>query len=161
MRRIWIISLFPREVEHSLSYGVIGNYLSSGKVKVKYLNPSDFNERGFKGVDSAPYGGGPGMVMRADVMASCINDGVLPSYQSRDEFLVIYPNPKGKIYQNNEAKSLSQVFEYKDIVFVCGRYEGIDERFIENYVDLEFSIGDFVLSGGTRLFCYYRFIFKI
>ena len=148
MRKIWIISLFPKEVEHSLSFGVIGNHLSSGKITLEYLNPADFNERGFKGVDGHPYGGGPGMVMRADVMANCINDGVSPNYQHRDDFLVIYPNPKGKVYQNEEAKYLSRILENKDIVFVCGRYEGIDERFIKKYVDLEYSIGDFVLSGG-------------
>lgn len=148
MKRIWVISLFPQEVERSLSYGVIGNYLSSGKVELKYLNPSNFNDRGFKGVDSAPYGGGPGMVMRADVMAACINKGVLPSYQSREEFVVIYPNPKGKVYQNNEAKLISSIFESKDLVFICGRYEGIDERFVDRYVDIEYSIGDYVLTGG-------------
>ena len=148
MRKIWFITLFPDLIKECLSQGVIGKYFSEGEVEFITLNPSDYCVKGFKGVDSAPYGGSPGMVLRADILFNCLNEGVLRHYTSINDLHVIYPTPRGKQWSNLEAKKLLLEFEQKDIVFICGRYEGVDERFLQKYVTMEFSIGDYVLSGG-------------
>jgi tRNA (guanine37-N1)-methyltransferase len=148
MRKVWFISLFPALVKEIFSHGVIGKCFSNGTFELNILNPSDFSDRGFKGVDSSPYGGGPGMVMRADVLSKCLNEGVMPHYKSIDELRVIFPTPRGKKWSNSESKLLLKRCEEKDLLFVCGRYEGVDERFLKKYVDEEFSLGDYVISGG-------------
>ena len=146
MKKVWFVTLFPEQLKNTLSFGVLGKYSEKQDQLFNFVNPSDYCKKGFKGVDSAPYGGGPGMVMRADVLATTLHEAVFSNYNSREELMVIYPSPRGKTWNNLEGKNLAS--SSKDLVFICGRYEGVDERFLENYVDEEFSIGDYVLSGG-------------
>ena len=152
MQNIYIITLFPQMVKTALEVGVIGKYFSREDVNLEILNPSDFSPKGFKGVDDHPFGGGPGMVMRADVLATVFQEKILLE-KKREELHVIYPSPRGPVWSNNQAKNLLVKYGQKDLVFICGRYEGIDERFIQNYVDQEISIGDYVLSGGELASC--------
>lgn len=134
--------------------GVVGSFLRGErgpKVSLKFYNPSDYGPKGFKGVDSAPYGGGAGQVMRADVLEATLLKGVVRDQGDvKSRFRVVYLGPRGKKFD----QSLARAFGYdlqndqKELVFLCGRYEGVDERFLEKYVDEHLSLGDFVLSGG-------------
>ena len=102
------------------------------------MNPRDFSKNTNKNVDDAPYGGGEGMVMMAEPLSLAIK-----SIKNKGKVLLM--SPQGEHLSNTHIDNL---LDEKSITIICGRYEGIDERFIENYVDQEFSIGDFVLSGG-------------
>jgi len=148
MSRIWVVTIFPELIREILSYGVIGKYFNSAEQELVILNPCDYSDKGFKGLDSAPYGGGPGMVMRADVLSRCLRDGVLANYESFNDVHIIYTSPRGKNWSDRRAKKLLKLSSQKDLVFICGRYEGVDERFLRKYVNSEISIGDYVLSGG-------------
>jgi tRNA (guanine37-N1)-methyltransferase len=162
MNTVWIITLFPEFFRPLFETGVVGSAMRGERgpmPEIKFLNPSDYNEKGFKGVDAAPYGGGAGQVMRADVLEYTLKEGVFKKSKkgkdnqvNQDQFHVIYLGPRGKTFNNKMAQALCQEYllkeEGKDLVFICGRYEGVDERFIETYVDEHISLGDFVLSGG-------------
>lgn len=160
VRRIWVLTLFPEYFEALLNCGVIGQALRSErsqKISFQTVNPRDYASHHYKGVDDAPYGGGPGMVMRADILKLALKDGVLKAggydlsnYQN--QLKVIYTAPRGQVWDQDSCMSFAQRMwrgeKPQDLVFICGRYEGIDERFIQNDVDEVFSLGDFVLSGG-------------
>jgi tRNA (guanine37-N1)-methyltransferase len=149
--RIWILTLFPDFFKSLTDHGVSGRFFQSDEVQLNTLYLGDYSPKNFKGVDGAPYGGGPGMVMRADVLEAALMD-VKKQGGYGEDFLdqveVIYTAPRGKVFNNIESRALANKFEKKDYVFICGRYEGIDERFIEQYVNKIYSLGDFVLSGG-------------
>jgi tRNA (guanine37-N1)-methyltransferase len=151
--------MFPNFFDQFKEVGVVGQMFQGQRgqsIELHTLNISDFSKKGFKGVDSAPYGGGPGMVMKADVLKSALLDGVVKtgnySEHLKDELSVIFTAPRGKVWNNSTCKEFSKKHfaenSTKDLVFICGRYEGIDERFLENYVDEHYCIGDYVLSGG-------------
>lgn len=157
-KRIWILTLFPDHFEAFLSEGIAGQAFSGKRgdnFEVTLLNPRDFATDKHQSVDDSPYGGGAGMVMRPDVLERALIDGViaLGAYdleQIKEQLAIICPGPRGTPWKNNVAKNFAK--EYlsgeRDLVFVCGRYEGIDERFLEKYVDAHFSLGDFILTGG-------------
>ena len=153
-KTIWIITLFPEMFYEFFNNGVIGRALREREkfqFEVRCLNPSEFSLKGRKGVDDAPYGGGPGMVLKADVLSKTLNEGVFSNYLNEKCPKVIFPNPRGEKWNNNICRSFASNYLVEggeDLVFIAGRYEGIDERFIEKYVDLEYSIGDYVLTGG-------------
>lgn len=121
----------------------MGRASSQGLVEFNLVQIRDFAENKYRTVDEPPYGGGEGMVMKADVCAAA-----LKSVQKKkgSHSKVIFVSPQGRLFDQSLAKELSQ--NAKEITLVCGHYEGIDERFIEKYVDLEVSIGDYVLTGG-------------
>ena len=148
MENIYIITLMDTYFNSLLTTGVIGKALQNKNINlnVHILNPRNFTTDQYKNVDDTPYGGGAGMVLRSDVLANCLNQGVLSKYTKRDMVEVIYFSPRGKKITQKMAKHYSS--SKKDLVLICGRYEGIDERFIENYVDTQVCLGDFVLSGG-------------
>lgn len=148
--KIWVMTLFPDYFNEFKSSGVIGRLFESDKIDFETIYLGDYSPKNFKGVDDSPYGGGPGMVMRADVLKEALNDIILKGgYRDiKDELHIIYTAPRGEVFNNEKAKALNVTFEDKDLVFICGRYEGIDERFIEKYVNQIYSIGDYVLSGG-------------
>lgn len=135
--------------ESFIDVGVIGRYFDGEQAEIECLYLGDFSPKSFKGADGAPYGGGPGMVMRADVLEEAIKK-IFSNYQDTSNLEVIYTAPRGEVLTNKISRELASDFvdKGKDIVFICGRYEGIDERFIEQYVTRIISIGDFVLSGG-------------
>jgi len=160
LKNIWIVTLFPQFIEAFLDIGVIGKALRGERgetqFKLNIIKLSDYSPKDFKGVDDSPYGGGHGLVMRADVLKNAIAIGVLGhnarDEEIRDKLFVIYTSARGTVWSNQVAIEFSKKFivedEGRDLVFICGRYEGVDERFIEKYVDLEISVGDYILSGG-------------
>lgn len=127
----------------SMGFGVIGKALQQGLAKIDCWNPRDWAPRPYRQVDDKPYGGGPGMVMRYEPLNAAIT-------QARSEMpnhcKTIYLSPQGKMVCQ---KDLNQIADNKQpLLFIAGRYEGIDERVIIQHVDEEWSLGDFVLSGG-------------
>lgn len=155
-RRIWILTLFPEYFSPLLACGIAGQAFrgersETVKFSVHCVNIRDWGLGNYKAVDDTPYGGGPGMVMRADVLAEAFQEGIMKpgGYTDRSELHVIYTGPRGKVWNNVLAREFaSTTMIKKDLVWVCGRYEGIDERFLELYVNENFSLGDFVLTGG-------------
>lgn len=156
-KRIWILTLFPEYFEPLLKCGIAGSALRGERqeetfaFEVHCLQLRDFSKNKYKSVDDSPYGGGPGMIMRADVLSDALQ-GVVEkgNYKSIEDLEVIYTSPRGKVWDNKEARDFGGtiLLEGKDPVFICGRYEGIDERFIEKYVSRIYSLGDYVLTGG-------------
>ena len=153
MKKIWIVTLFPDYFNPLIQLGIVGAALRGERGEgpsIELVQLRDYSGREYKGVDDSPFGGGPGMVIRADVLKKALYEGVIQKGNYGDDFknkiTVIFPGPRGHKWNNVEAKKISQ--SEKDLVFICGRYEGIDERFIERYIDVEYSLGDFVLSGG-------------
>jgi len=144
--KIQVITLFPEEFAPLVSLGVTGRGISSGKVDLELLNPRDFAEDRHRTVDDRPYGGGPGMVMAVEPLLSTIRaakkriagGGAEPPKAS-------LLSPQGRPLDQGAIRELAT---REDLILVCGRYEGIDERLIELEIDEEWSIGDYVLSGG-------------
>lgn len=155
-RRIWIMTLFPEFFNPLLSCGIAGQALRGERspdiqFEVHTVNIRDWGIGNYKAVDDTPYGGGPGMIMRADVLAQAFQEGIMipGGYTDKSELTVIYTSPRGVVWNNQVARNFAVTeLSQKDLVFICGRYEGIDERFLAKYVNLNFSIGDYVLTGG-------------
>ncbi len=137
--KISVLSLFPDMVRATLSDSILKRAIEEGKLEVSFHQIRDYSEKKHKKVDDSPYGGGSGMVMYPDVLAEAIK-----SVSSTDSH-IIYFSPRG---EKLEQKKVIELSKNKDIVMLCGHYEGIDQRFIDTYVDEEISIGDYVLTGG-------------
>ena len=142
MMKIDILTLFPEMCEAVFSKSIIGRARSAGIISVEAHNIRDFANNKHNRVDDAPYGGGKGMVMQAEPIYQCFK-----SLYSEDEPKprLIYMSPKGKTFCQSDAQRLA---EYDRIVLLCGHYEGVDQRVIDEIVDEEISVGDFVLTGG-------------
>ena len=142
MLHLGVISLMP-DMFASLQHGVIGRAIEQGLARVDYWNPRDWSANAHRQVDDKPYGGGPGMVMMYEPLRAAITHARI---QMPATCKTIYLSPQGKRIQQTE---LNQVVESRQsLLFLAGRYEGIDERIIAHHVDEEWSLGDFVLSGG-------------
>ena len=142
MLHLGVVSLLP-EIFASLQYGVTGRAIEQGLAKVSYWNPREWASRPYRQIDDKPYGGGPGMVMMYEPLHEAIK---CARSQMPTTCKTIYLSPQGKVIQQVE---LNQIAEHKQsLLFLAGRYEGIDERIISDHVDEEWSLGDFVLSGG-------------
>jgi tRNA (guanine37-N1)-methyltransferase len=158
IRKIWILTLFPEYFKPFLDCGIAGSAFrgersdDTFKFEVLFVNIRDYCMTKYKAVDDSPYGGGPGMVMKPDILRDALMKGVVEagSYSSKEDLHVVYTSPRGKVWTNKVAREFgtSILGGPKDVVFICGRYEGIDERFLENYVNDFYSIGDYVLTGG-------------
>lgn len=140
--RIDIMTLFPEMCEAVVSESIIGRARKADKVEIVCTNIRDFAGNKHNKVDDMPYGGGMGMIMAASPIYNCYKS--LYSANEKKPHL-IYLSPKGKTFTQNRAIELAKLDR---IVLLCGHYEGIDERVIEEIVDEEISIGDFVLTGG-------------
>ena len=146
---VGLVTLFPEMFKSLTDYGVTGRAVKQGLLKLGMWNPRDFTQDVHRTVDDRPYGGGPGMVMKADPLLSAIaaakssvgGDRVQEGLRPR----VIYLSPQGTPLTQDGVKSL---FRQEQLVLICGRYEGVDERVVQSVVDEEWSIGDYVLSGG-------------
>ena len=138
--RFDVITLFPDWVESVVRNGVVRKAAEQGLVSVKCTNPRDYTTDVHRTVDDRPYGGGPGMVMKADCLLQAIN-----AVRAVNKGKLIYLSPQGQQLSQAKVKQLSTEGE---LILLCGRYEGIDERVIQLEVDAEYSIGDYVLSGG-------------
>lgn len=137
-----VMTLFPNIIEEYISTSIIKNAIDNGIIKVNVFNIRDFSDDKHKKVDDYPYGGGSGMLMTPQPIFSCyeyIKKNITPDTK------LVYFSPKGKLWNNHLAKEYSKATSY---TFLCGRYEGIDQRIIELIVDEEISIGDYVLTGG-------------
>lgn len=140
--RIDILTLFPAMCETVMSESIIGRARKAGKVEIVCTDIRDFAGNKHNKVDDMPYGGGMGMVMAADPIYNCYKS----LYgENEPKPHLIYLSPKGKVFNQKKAAELSQLDR---IVLLCGHYEGVDERVLEEIVDEEISIGDFVLTGG-------------
>lgn len=155
--------MFDKYFDSFTEYGVLGSAFrnergdGTGELEVNTVSISSFNPKGFKGVDDSPFGGGIGMIMRPDILKQALFEGVVgpgnyDKNKIKEQLHIVCPAPRGKKWDHHEAvrfanESLSFECE-KDIVFICGRYEGIDERFLDKYVDEYISVGDVILTGG-------------
>ena len=140
--RIDIITLFPEMCEAVLGESIIGRARKKGIVELVCHQLRDYAFDKHHRVDDSTYGGGMGMLMKAEPIALCFDD-ICRQLGKRPHF--IYMSPKGKILTQERVKTLS---ELENIVILCGHYEGVDQRVIDEYVDEEISIGDYVLTGG-------------
>lgn len=140
--RFDIITLFPEEFLRALSFGVVGRAIARGEVHVQCHNPRDFTTGAYRRVDERVYGGGPGMVMLLEPLKLAL--AKLRSADTTPAPLTLL-SPQGATFDQAQARALSL---RPRMILLCGRYEGIDQRFIDSYVDEELSIGDYVLSGG-------------
>ena len=142
--KITILTLFPEIFLPVLNSSITGRAQKKGLVKFEIINIRDFAEGKRKMVDDKPYGGGVGMVLKADVLAKTLKSkgAKLNHLPGRKSVLM---SASGKPYKQEDALRFSKL---KHLIIICGHYEGVDERFIQKYVDLEISIGDYVLTGG-------------
>ena len=141
--RFDVITLFPELFAPFLVSGVTRRAFESGLVQVKLWNPRDFAEGNYRRVDDRPFGGGPGMVMLAEPLALCLA-AIRVDRASENDPVVLF-SPVGKTLTHSCVESWSGS---QGAVLICGRYEGIDQRFIDKHVTHQISLGDFVLSGG-------------
>jgi len=140
--RIGVVSLFPQMFDAITQYGVTGRAVKQDKLKLDYWTPRDFAQDKHKTVDDRPYGGGPGMVMKVEPLQQAIHAA---KQQLGEKTKVIYLSPQGR---QLDQQGLQELASREAMILVAGRYEGIDERLIEQEIDEEWSIGDYVLSGG-------------
>lgn len=143
---VGIVTLFPEMFDAIAQYGVTRRAINNERVVLKFFNPRDFTEDKHRTVDDRPYGGGPGMVMRTEPLLKAVN--AAKAWQKDVSGIagsVIYLSPQGEQLSQVGVKRLSQ---QGNLILVAGRYEGVDERFIKTCVDQEWSIGDYVVSGG-------------
>ena len=143
------MTLFPDMVRCVLGESIIGRAQSGGHIEIYAHNIRDFTTDKHRKCDDTPYGGGVGMVMTCQPIYDCYKS-VVENIPDENKKCVIYMSPKGKMFDHALAKELS---EYDNLVFLCGHYEGVDQRVIDEIVDMEISIGDYVVTGGEIPAC--------
>lgn len=141
MKRFFVLTLFPEMIEQTLSHSILGRAQRDGYIGIEAVNIRDFTLNKQKHVDDYPYGGGAGMVMQAQPIYDAYQSIAPKAAGAR----VVYMTPQGRPFTQRIAEELSKE---EDLVFLCGHYEGVDERIIEEIVTDEISLGDFVLTGG-------------
>ncbi len=144
--RFHVLTLFPEMIMNGLNTSIIGRAMNKGLIELEAVNIRDYATNKHKKVDDYPYGGGAGMVMQAEpvyLSYKSIADNILEKNGKKPR--VIYLTPQGKVFNQQMAEELSKE---EDIIFLCGHYEGIDERVLEMIVTDNVSIGDYVLTGG-------------
>lgn len=142
---IGVISLFPEMFRAISDNGVTGRAVKNNLLSIQCWNPRDFTTDKHRTVDDRPYGGGPGMLMMVQPLRDAIIAAKQAAKEAGHEAKVIYLSPQGRRLDHNGAQSLAKS---EALILVAGRYEGVDERIIESLVDEEWSVGDYVLSGG-------------
>ena len=143
------MTLFPEMVERTLGESIIGRAQTAGIIEVKCHNIRDFSTDKHRKTDDTPYGGGMGMVMSCQPIYDCychVKSEIPADAKTR----VIYMSPKGRIFNHTIARELA---EYDNLIFLCGHYEGVDQRVLDEIVDEDISIGDYVLTGGELPAC--------
>lgn len=135
-----VLTLFPEMFESVLGESIIGRALKKGIMETEYVNIRDFSEGNYRRVDDYPYGAGGGMVMQPGPIYKAYK-----SVCTDEKPYVIYMSPQGNVFNQAKARELA---EKSHVVILCGHYEGVDERIIEEIVDEEISVGDYVLTGG-------------
>ena len=143
----YIMTLFPGQVDAFLGESIIGRARENGKINIKCINIRDFSVDKYGHVDDTPYGGGRGMVIRPEPVYNCYRS-IVSSLPQKP--YTVYMSPAGKTFTQNKAFELS---EKNDIIIICGHYEGIDRRVIDEICDEEISIGNYILTGGEIAAC--------
>ena len=139
--RFDVVTLFPQALEAAFGIGVLGRAVTAGRITVRYWNPRDYTRDVHRTVDDRPYGGGPGMVMTIGPLRAAIDAAREASPAAR----VLLLSPQGRRFDQAAAARLAATGA---AIVVCARYEGVDERLVQGSIDEEWSIGDYVLSGG-------------
>ena len=142
LSKLGFISIFPEMISAITDWGVTGRALRDGRCSLEVIDPREFATDKHGTVDDRPYGGGPGMVMTVPIMTAAVDKG---KSLLGDQAPVIAMSPQGQVLDERLLKTL---LEQESLIFVAGRYEGFDERFVLRSVDLEVSVGDIVVSGG-------------
>lgn len=137
-----VLTLFPDMIRDGLNTSVTGRALASGRIRLNAVNIRDYSKDKHKHVDDYPYGGGAGMVMQPEPIALAYED-IVKDMEKRPR--VIYVTPQGSVFNQSMAEELAKE---EELVFLCGHYEGVDERILEEIVTDYVSIGDYVLTGG-------------
>ncbi len=137
-----VVTLFPRMIDTLVEFGVLGRAQRRGLLQVETWNPRDYARNQHRNVDDRPYGGGPGMLMQVQPLQDAIHQAKIAAGGAAR---VIYLSPQGRVLNHSGVRELAT---RERLILVSGRYEGIDERLIESEIDEEWSIGDFVLTGG-------------
>lgn len=140
--RFDLVTLFPEMINSVAQAGVLGRALKNDLIQLQCWNPRDYTEDKHRTVDDRPYGGGPGMLMKVEPLRDAIHAAKKAAGNASK---VIYLSPQGKTLTQDAVRAMSKE---TGLILIAGRYEGIDERIIETEVDEEWSIGDYVLSGG-------------
>ncbi len=143
MLKVDVITAFPEMIDQALGASIVGRARKAGIIKLGFVNPRDFATDKHKTIDDRPYGGGPGMLMMAEPLHQAIKK------VRKKTSVVILTSPRGQTFSQELAKKLAKK---RHLIFVCGHYEGIDAR-IYPEVDLEVSLGDFILTGGELATC--------
>lgn len=143
------MTLFPDMVRGVLSESIIGRAQSGGLIEIACHDIREFSKDKHRKVDDTPYGGGVGMVMSCQPIYDCY-ESIANAIPEGSKTRVIYMSPKGRMFSHSVAKELS---EYDNLIFLCGHYEGVDQRVIDEIVDEEISIGDYVVTGGEIPAC--------
>ncbi|ANO33667.1 MULTISPECIES: tRNA (guanosine(37)-N1)-methyltransferase TrmD [Vibrio] len=139
---VGVISLFPEMFRSVTDFGVTGQAVKKGLLSVEAWNPRDFTQDKHRTVDDRPYGGGPGMLMMVQPLRDAINTA---KQAAPGKTKVIYLSPQGR---KLDQQGVEELATNENLLLICGRYEGVDERIIQSEVDEEWSIGDFVMTGG-------------
>ena len=139
--RFDILSIFPEMFPFLIDYGIVGRAVERGKLAINVVNIRDFGEGPHLMTDDRPFGGGDGMVMKPEPIFRALES--IPKVQGKRQVVLL--TPQGQLLDQSIALSLSKL---QQIILVCGRYEGVDERVRSRYVDMEISIGDYILTGG-------------
>ncbi len=144
---VGIVSLFPEMFEAVSRYGITRRAVEKGSLKITAWNPRDFTRDKHRTVDDKPYGGGPGMLMKVEPLKAAIEAALdeAAKIDGEDDCKVIFLSPQGR---KLDQAGLADLAGRQKLILVAGRYEGIDERLIDTVIDEEYSIGDYVLSGG-------------
>ena len=140
--RFDVITLFPDYFRQCLQVGVVGRAFERGLAGLHVWNPRDFTHDNYRRIDERPFGGGPGMVMMADPLIECL-DAIVQADEA--PAYTIYLSPQGRPFTQAKARELAA---RPRLVLLAGRYEGVDQRFVDARIDEEISLGDYVLSGG-------------
>lgn len=140
--RIDVLTLFPEFIAQAAAVGVVGRAQERGLIELQGWNPRDYAEGNYRRVDDRPFGGGPGMVMMIEPLRRCL---AAARQADAAPAPVIYLSPQGEPLTQKKVRELAAL---PRMILLCGRYEGVDERFLDAEVDQEISIGDYVLSGG-------------
>lgn len=138
--KYYFLTLFPEVFQVYFQSGMIGRGVKAGIIEYEVINIRDFSSNKHHKVDDSPYGGGAGMVMAAKPIVDALKS--IPDY---GQYPVIYLSPGGKTFAQKDGIALAQ---HPGLIFICGHYEGIDQRVIDRYVTMEVSVGDYVLTGG-------------